>query len=290
MSSNENKVAVITGASAGIGKEAALKLLEQGWRVIGVGRNPERTKQAEADIRASINDPTQFEMLRCDLGCLADTQKLANTIASLTGRLDVLINNAGGLTSDLVITAEGNENTFASNHLGHFLLTLRLLPLLERTASETGSKARVINVSSNAHHSAQPFDFDNLQPTDPYNFGETYCRVKLANLLFTRTLAERVQDRGIVAHAMHPGVVSSNFANHGDERMQQYMASLDRDEPGVAADTLVWMSEDPELAKTTNGYFFNCAPEARNPMAEDDEAASKLWTVSEALVHAFLTN
>lgn len=290
MAKTNQKVAVITGASAGIGKAAALKLLEHGWRVIGVGRSPERIAKAVSDIHRSINDPTQFEMLRCDLGCLADTQKLANTIASLTGRLDVLINNAGGLTSDLVITAEGNENTFASNHLGHFLLTLSLLPILERTTSETGSKARVINVSSNAHHSAQPFDFDNLQPTDPYNFGETYCRAKLATLLFTRTLAERVQNRGIVAHAMHPGVVASNFANHGDERMQQYMASLDRDEPTVAADTLVWMSEDPELAETTNGYFFNCASEARSPIAEDDEAANKLWTASEALVRAFLTN
>jgi len=290
MAKTDQKVAVITGASAGIGKAAALKLLERGWRVIGVGRSPERSAKAESDIHTSISRPTQFEMLVCDLGCLAETQTLAQSILSLTDRIDVLINNAGGLTSHLVITPEGNENTFASNHLGHFLLTLRLLPTLERTASETGSKARVINVSSNAHHSAQPFDFDNLQPTDPYNFGETYCRAKLATLLFTRTLAERVQNRGIVAHAMHPGVVASNFANHGDERMQQYMASLDRDEPTVAADTLVWMSEDPELAKTTNGYFFNCASETRSPMAEDDEAANKLWTASEALVRAFLTN
>ena len=281
----QRRVAVITGASSGIGKQAAKLLLEQGWRVIGVGRNPERSRQAEAELAQSAASPAQFSMLTGDLALMSETRKIADQIASLTDTVDVLINNAGGLTAQLKITPEGNENTFASNHLGHFLLTNRLLPLLRKASNNSSPGAtRVINVSSLAHQQARPFDWQDVQSLNNFYSGVAYCQVKLANILFTRELAKRLSADGIVAHAMHPGVVDTNFASHGDEVMQQHMAKAEKVSPATAADTLVWLACDEEPGKSSGGYFFQREPAPVSPLGEDDEAAAKLWLESEKLI------
>lgn len=289
MEASSESVAVITGASSGIGKEAAKQLLQKGWRVIGIGRNPERCRQAESELAKYSTSPGQFFMLTADLALMSETRAAAEDIAGLTDRVDVLLNNAGGVTAGLQMTSEGNENTFASNHLGHFLLTRCLLPLLQNSAGKSApGNTRVISVSSLAHQHAQPFDWDDVQSLRDFYAGTAYCQVKLANILFTRELAKHLSADGIVAHAMHPGVVASNFASHGDEVMQEHMAKAQTIPPEVAADTLVWLACDEQPGKSTGGYFFERKAEDVNPLAEDDEAAARLWQESEKLVAPFL--
>jgi NAD(P)-dependent dehydrogenase (short-subunit alcohol dehydrogenase family) len=279
------QIAVVTGASSGIGKAAAKALVAQGWHVIAHGRDPERTAAAEVDIRAAAAPGAKLDMIRGELALLSDTERMAREIAHLTDKVHALLNNAGGVRSELVITPEGNEATFAGNHLGHFLLTNRLLPLLRAAAvNRKPGAVRIVNVSSTGHTSSPALDWDDLQQTRAWASGKSYCLAKLCNILFTRELAKRLASDGIVANAMHPGVVASNFANHCEPGMKSYMATLDSQSPEVAADTLVWLASAPEAGDVTGGYFHNREGLSPSAAALDDKAAKWLWQESEALV------
>lgn len=288
--SARQRLAVITGASSGIGKEAAKALVKDGWKVICLGRNRDRCEQARAEILRLAGYDDQVVMICADLALLSDTARAAARIAELTDHVDVLLNNAGGLTRDLTITAEGNENTFASNHLGHFLLTKLLLPLLKASASRSPKGAtRVINVSSAIHERCKGLDWNDLQMIGNFRSTSAYCRAKFANILFTRELARRLAGENIVVHAMHPGMVDSNFSSHGDDAMQSFLHSK-RDtaiSPEVAADTLVWLASAEAPGKTTGGYFFQRKMIPASPATMDDSAARRLWEESEKLVHSF---
>jgi NAD(P)-dependent dehydrogenase (short-subunit alcohol dehydrogenase family) len=279
------RVAVITGASSGIGKVAAIALARAGWQVIAQGRDPERTAAAAADIRAAAAAGTPVDMVRGDLSSLVDTARVATEIAGLTGRVHLLLNNAGGICKNLVITAEGNEANFAGNHLGHFLLTRTLLPSLRAAASagEAGT-VRVVNVSSRGHEVAPPIDWSDLQRVRNWNSMQSYCLSKLFNILFTRELARRVAANGIVVNAMHPGVVASNFASHADAAVQRNLASKPNLSSEDGADTLVWLATAAEAGRITGEYFFQRAVTATSLAAKDDTAAARLWTESEALL------
>jgi len=287
----KSHVAVVTGASSGIGKEAARALAGRGWKVIGLGRNSERCAEAEAEIRAQSDRGVQVNMIQADLSLMSDTTRAVKEIEKLTDRVNVLLNNAGGLTSERRITPEGNETTFASNHLGHFLLTTRLLPLLQAAVADSPPGAtRIVNVSSSGHESCDGLDWNDLQMKDDFNSGNAYCRAKLANILFARQLAKRLAADGIVAHSMHPGVVSSNFANHGDEAMQRYIGTLEDVSqcPEVAADTLIWLATAEEPGKSSGQYFYQRKNIPPSPAAQDDAAAERLWRESEKLIEQFL--
>ena len=282
------RVAVVSGASSGIGKAAARELAARGWRVLGVGRDAARCATAEAEIRAAAAPGTEVHMLRADLSLLADTARVADELLSRTGRIDVLINNAGGVRDKMLMTPEGNEATFAGNHLGPFLLTLRLLPLLRATAAVTGPGAvRIIATSSIGHHNSPAMDWDDIQRTRNFTTGGAYTNAKLANVLFTRALAKRLAPDGIVAHAMEPGVVlASNFVSHADEVMQRYMATLgDRAvSPEEAAATLLWLATAREAGQCSGGYYYQCKPAPISAAAQDDDAAERLWIESAALL------
>ena len=280
------RVAVVTGASSGIGLVTAKALVKAGWRVIGVGRNAERCASALAELRAAAPG-AEVEMLRGDLAIMTDAARLAREIAARTDHIDVLLNNAGGTPRQRVITSEGNEETFAGNHLGHFLLTSRLLPLLKAAVPRRAKgEVRILSTSSSAHEFAPGFDWDNLQSINNFITNKAYCNAKLANVLFTKALAKRLAADGIVVHAMHPGLVATNFASHGDDYMQQY--SVDNAGKTISAaegaDTLIWLATSPEAGQTTGGYFFQRAPGVVNKMAEDDAIAERLWKESEALI------
>ncbi|MET0180527.1 MAG: SDR family NAD(P)-dependent oxidoreductase [Novosphingobium sp.] len=284
---SQQRVAVVTGASAGIGKAAAKALAATGWHVIGVGRDPARTAAAEAEIRAAAAQGGRVDMIRADLSSLADTSRTAEEIVALTNRLDALLNNAGGVVAEREVTPEGHEATLAGNHLAPFLLTRKLMPLLEATAARTGPGAvRVVGVSSSAHEHCPAIRWDDLAYAQSYNGSAAYCHAKLANLLFTHELAKRVAAHGIVAHAMHPGVVASNFASHCDPGMQAYMESIkDRSmSPEQAADTLVWLATAEEPGRSTGRYWHQRELVAPSAAATDDAEARRLWDVSEQLV------
>jgi NAD(P)-dependent dehydrogenase (short-subunit alcohol dehydrogenase family) len=282
------RVAVITGASSGIGKSAARALAAAGWRVIGLGRDEARCAQAEAELLTAAGPNGQINMIRADLSVMSGAARAARDVTALTDRIDVLINNAGGVGSKMVITADGNEQTFASNHLGPFLFTKRLLPLLRATAASAERGAvRILATSSSGHFACSGMDWDDLQRKKNFTTGGAYTSAKLANVLFTRGLAKRLQDDGIVAHAMEPGVVlESNFVSHADAAMQSYMSTqghraVSSDD---AAKTLVWMATAAEPGQSTGGYYHECKPLAASAASQDEAAADRLWAESEALI------
>jgi NAD(P)-dependent dehydrogenase (short-subunit alcohol dehydrogenase family) len=197
----------------------------------------------------------------------------------------VLVNNAGGMAKGKVMTREGLEENFAGNHLGPFLLTTRLLPLLRRAAADAPrGSVRIINTSSDASEMIKGIPWDDLESGENYRAGAAYCYGKLANVLFARGLAQRLSGEGIVAHAMHPGVVDSNFITHADEGTQAYIRGLKALTPAQGADTLIWLAMAEEPGKSTGGYFYERKSRAPNPVVDDKSYVDRLWAVSEKLI------
>ena len=282
---DEPRVAVVTGASAGVGKAAAKMLVAQGWLVIGIGRDPARSAAAEAEIRAIAG--ADFTMIRADMALLAETARAAGEIARLTPRVDALLNNAGGVCAERVVTSEGLESTLAGNHLAPFLLTKKLMPQLRAAAARSAPGAvRVVAVSSTGHEHCPGMRWDDLGFSEGYAGGVAYCQAKLANILFARELARRAADDGIVSLVMHPGVVDSNFVSHCEPAMQDYMNAnkVRALPPEHPAETLVWLATADEPGRKSGRYFFDKQELAPSAAALDDDAARRLWKVSEALV------
>ena len=282
----EQKVAVITGASSGIGKETARAFLQMGWHVIGTGRNPDRSAAAEAEIRAEIANGGKLDFLRGDMALMAETMRNAGEIKALTSRIDVLINNAGGVRDARYVTSEGTEETFTANHLAPFLLTRELLPLLRATAAAgKPGDVRVIATSSRAYMNAASMNWDDLQNlTGSFQAAGVYCQAKLANSLFSHELARRLGPDGIVAHALIPGAVHTNFASHGDETMQSYMKVAEGLTPQEVAKTLVWMATSDETGLPGGRHFYEMKQLEVQPHGADDTAAARLWAASEKLL------
>ena len=280
-----HRVAVVTGASSGIGKEVARALAAQGWRVIALGRDAARSASALADIRAA-SSTAQVDMIRADLSLLADAARAAREVAALTDRIDVLVNNAGGMATQKVVTLEGFEANFSSNHLGPFLLTNRLLPLLRRAASDAPrGRVRILNTTSDASEMIPGMDWNDLQGLEKFNAGLAYCRAKLANVLFMRGLASRLERDGIVAHAVHPGAVDSNFISYADEGTQARFKTYNPRTVAEGADTLIWLATDaPDTS--TGGYFYNRKLRTPSPFAADPANVDRLWQESEKLIAA----
>jgi NAD(P)-dependent dehydrogenase (short-subunit alcohol dehydrogenase family) len=286
MTSNQPRVAVMTGASSGLGKEAAKALAAQGWHIIAVGRDAGRSAAAEGEIRSAAAPGARVDMLLADLSLLADTERLARDIAALTDRIDVLANNAGGMASGLVITPEGNEANFTGNHLGPFLLTERLLPLLRKAAVDApAGSVRIINTSSDASEMIPTINLDDMQNIDNFSVGAAYCGSKLANVLHARALAQRLADAGIVAHSFHPGTVASNFFANVPPETKAYTDKLDKMSEADGADTLLWLATSDDGAQGSGTYWHKRAARVPNPLIDDADFIARFWAASEQQVN-----
>ena len=276
----KGRTCIITGATGGIGLEGAARLGVLGARLMIVGRSRDKGEAALAQLRARVPS-VAVEMHYADLSRSDDIVRLARDLLGTAPRIDVLLNNAGAFFARRAITPDGLERTFALNHMGYFRLTALLRPRLIDLAP-----ARVINIASDAHRGAR-LDFADLQCSQDYTGWKAYRRSKLANILFTRELARRLQGTGVTANCLHPGFVATGFGdnNPGVWRIMIGIAKRISAIPvQIGAETPVYVACSSELDGTTGKYFEKCREQEPDPAAQDDEAATQLWKESEALV------
>jgi NAD(P)-dependent dehydrogenase (short-subunit alcohol dehydrogenase family) len=203
----DGKTCLITGATSGIGKETAFGLARLGARVVIVGRDPDRTRAAADWIRRETGSE-QVSFLLADLSSQSEVRGLAREFKDKYSRLDVLVNNAGGIFTRRETTVDGFERTWALNHLAYFLFTQELLELLKASAP-----ARIVNVAS-IMHTGGLIDFGDLQGEKSYSGIRAYSQSKLANVLFTYALARRLEGTGVTANCLHPGGVATGFGQN----------------------------------------------------------------------------
>lgn len=277
MGSMAGKRVLVTGATAGIGLETARAIAKEGAELIIVGRNPEKTKAVLEELKATSGN-SNISFLLADLSSMAAVRKLAAEFLAKFDRLDVLVNNAGAVNPKHEKTAEGFELTFAMNHLSYFLLTNLLVPALEKAAP-----SRVVCVASEAHRGAK-LDFDDLM-TEPYSAFKAYGRSKLANILFGRELARRLQSRGITVNTLHPGVVGSSFlaGKPGFWGVVGKVASVFMISNEAGAKTSIYLATSKDVDGVTGKYFDKSRERLPDAFAQDDAAAKRLWEVSEKL-------
>lgn len=274
------KTVVITGGTGGIGKATAEGLARMGTRVGIIGRDATRAEAAAADIRATSGNPA-VDMFTADMSSQIEVRRVAAEVLDAYPRLDVLVNNVGGFWAHRHITADGLEHTFALNHLAPFLLTNLLLERLKASAP-----ARVVTVSSGAQSMGR-IDFDDLQGARKYSGQQAYNQSKLANVMFTYELARRLEDSGVTATVLHPGVTRTDFGAEDQAWFFSMMSGLARlfmKSPAQGAATPIYLASSPEVEGVTGRYFANRRPRKSNPASYDAAAASRLWRVSGDLV------
>ncbi len=278
----KDKVCVITGGTDGIGKAAALALAAQGAKLLVHGRDPEKGARAIAEIKASSGNPS-IEFLQADFSVLADVRRLAAAVLQRTPRVDVLINNAGGIFVKRSLSTDGYEMTFAVNHLAPFLLT----SLLVETLKQAGP-SRIVTTASNAHRGAT-IPFDDLQATRKYSPMGVYGVSKLANILFTRALAKRLHGTAVTATCLHPGFVRTSIGRNANDLSPlvkgifRLMGRFART-PEKGAQTVVYLASSAQVEGASGGYYFDCKLIQPTPAGQDEVVAERLWQVSERLV------
>lgn len=269
------KVCLITGATNGIGKVAALELAKLGATVVVVGRSAERTRIVVEAIK-HVSGSESVKMAVADLSSQEDVRELADTFQEKYNRLDVLINNAGAVFMQRRESVDGLEMTWALNHLSYYLLTNLLLDLLKDSVP-----ARIINVSSDAHQAGR-IPFDDLESKKSYAGFRAYAQSKLANVLFTYELARRLNGSGVTANAVHPGLVGTGFGHNNGFLMQAAMTLLRpfSRTPEKGAETLVYLASSPQVEGVTGKYFYDKKARRTTPESYDEELARRLWEVS----------
>lgn len=304
------KRVLITGGTAGIGKATAAELARRGAEVVITGRDPDRSAAALAEVRAAAGTEG-VECMALDLSSLKDVKRFAAEFRARYDRLDVLVNNAGlVLFGDRAVTDDGFEMMFGVNHLGHFVLTNELTPLLVASAP-----ARVVVVTSGGYRMAREgLDWDDLQhERGEYKAFDVYGHSKLCNNYFTFELARRLAGTGVTANAVHPGYVKTELGRtRGEDRARRVAAqAAPAAGPGAAAAPAagrngpskrpdlsamqpvtpeegaacsIYVAASPEVEGITGEYFDDCKVVKTGPISEDPDAARRLWEVSEQLV------
>jgi NAD(P)-dependent dehydrogenase (short-subunit alcohol dehydrogenase family) len=275
------KVVVITGATSGIGRIAALSLAAKGARIVLIARDQARADAMLARLSAT-GPPVAHRAFLADLSSVGATRRVGQRIVAEEARIDVLINNAGSIFPRRAETVDGLERTFALNHMAYFVLTLALRERL--VASAPG---RVVNTASRAHL-GNVLDFGDLQMRRRYQPLTAYGRSKLANILFTRELARRLSGTGVTANCLHPGFVATGLGQRGGGffGMMVGLSMLFAGRAEDGAKTIVHLAAAPELATTTGAYFAECREIEPSVAAQDDAAAQRLWQESERLAAA----
>ena len=279
MTTMQGRICLITGGTSGIGKSAAQALTRMGASVVIVGRNPGKTRQVVEELRSATG--SKVDSLIADLSSQQEVRRLASEFQGKYSQLHVLLNNAGATFRTRQLSVDGIEMTFALNHLAYFLLTNLLLDTLRASAP-----ARIINVSSDAH-SGGKIEFDNLQGERSYSSFGPYGNSKLANILFTKELARRLEGTGVTSNALHPGLTSTGFGRNNPGFLMTIMRAvipLIARSPEKGAQTSIYLASSPEVQSITGEYFVNCRVAKTAPQAADMAVAKRLWDVSARMV------
>jgi NAD(P)-dependent dehydrogenase (short-subunit alcohol dehydrogenase family) len=283
------QIAVVTGASTGLGLETARALASAGAQVVLAGRDPARIDAAISSVRERVPD-AEVEAGSLDLTSLDSVRAFARWYADTHDRLHLLINNAGVMYTPLERTAEGFEMQFGTNHVGHFLLTNLLVPMLL-----ADPPSRVVNLSSGGHWGSDiVWDDPNFDRRE-YDKMSAYGQSKTANILFSVELDRRLADRGVHAYAVHPGMIATELGRSMTRDDFARMEEMAKNAPSgglpprktveQGAATSVWAATAPELDGRGGTYLADCqVTDEHAPWARDPESAARLWTLTEDLI------
>lgn len=281
MFSNDKKIAVVTGANSGMGKATVAALADQGYTVIMLCRSQERGQKALEELISKQN--RDIILMQCDLGSMADIRRFTDEFKRLYHRVDVLINNAGVISLNRRETADGIEEQFGVNHIGHFLLTLRLLDLMV-------AGSRIVVVASGAHKVGK-IQFEDYNLRNGFHVIKAYSQSKLANILFTRELAQRVADLGITVNCLHPGAVATSMGVDRNTGFGSTIMGLLKYvflSPEEGARTAIYLATSPDVSNTTGKYFYQCKVAKTSKAAKSKKAARRLFELSEQLTDEHL--
>jgi NAD(P)-dependent dehydrogenase (short-subunit alcohol dehydrogenase family) len=271
----QGKTVIITGATSGIGEVAAIRLAEQGARIVFIAREPARADATMAKLRTA-NPVADHAVHMADLSRLSEMKRIGAELAR-EPQIDVLVNNAGALFNTRRETADGLEMTFALNHMAYFVITYLLLPALK-------PGARIVSVASAAHHRGK-IAFDDLQSRRRFRGFTVYSTSKLENILFTRELTRHCP-QGVTANCLHPGFVATRFGDESQGWMQRVMGlakNLFAVSPEEGARTIVYLASSPEAAGGSGEYFYKCKAATPGRAARNDADAKRLWEISEKI-------
>lgn len=279
----QGKTVLVTGATGGIGKVTALELAREGYRVLLTSRDPSKGQRVVEELRAQTGNDA-LELFVGDLSSMKDVRRVAQEVRELHPKLDVLVNNAGGLFNQRQTTVDGFEMTFAFNHLAYFLLTNLLLPSLKAAGN-----ARVVIVASSANRFAT-MRWNDLQFRSRYSGWFAYGQSKLMNVLFANALARRLGGTDVTSNSLHPGVVDTGFgkASTGLDRLVGRAANLFSITPEQGAENSLYLATSPEVAGVNGQYFVKEKPARANRVAYDEDAQDRLWRLSEKLLAEWL--
>jgi len=280
MTDLSDKICLVTGATAGIGKITAAALAEMGADLVIHGRDQAKTQATVQEIR-SVTGNDKVSYLLADFADLDQVREMAGTFLDQYPRLDLLVNNAGAFYNRRIPTPYGVEMTFLVNYLAPFLLTNTLLDRIKSSAP-----ARIINLSSEGHRQDQ-IDFKDLGFKKGYFGMRAYARSKLANILFTFELAKRLEGSGVTANAVHPGHIASdiwktNFGILGPAL--KWFMSLIALSPEEGAENTIYLASSPEVANISGKYFIKKQPAQPSLRAQDPATALQLWNLSLELI------
>jgi len=272
----QGKTVIITGATSGIGEVAAIRLAEQGARIVFTARDKARADDTMAALKKA-NPAADHAVHMADLSRLSEMKRVGAELAR-EPQIDVLINNAGALFNKRQETVDGLEMTFALNHMAYFVITNLLMGQLK-------PGARIVTVASNAHRGAR-LDFDDLQSRRGYTGFPVYSRSKLCNILFNRELARHLSGSGVTANALHPGFVATRFGNDSGGIVRTVLKiakPIGAISPEEGAQTIIFLASAPQVAGLSGQYFYECKPATPTAEARNDEDAKRLWDISQQI-------
>ncbi|XP_068658846.1 short-chain dehydrogenase TIC 32 A, chloroplastic-like isoform X1 [Aristolochia californica] len=280
--------AIVTGGTSGIGRETARVLALRGAEVIIPGRNIESALRVKESLLKE-NPSAKLQAMEMDVSSISSVISFARAFNSSNRPLNILVNNAGIMACPFQLSKDGIELQFATNHLGHFLLTNLLLDKLKSTAKLTGVEGRIVNVSSIAHRYADSSAMDFHKLNDPSNYKpyDAYARSKLANILHANELAKRLQDEGsnVTANSLHPGVIPTNISRHMNYRaipfslLKPFLKNVPQ-----GASTTCYVALHPDMEGVSGKYFANCNQTTPSNQARDLNLGKKLWELSQDIL------